>query len=98
MSQPLELWDLPDLEAAERDPISAKTTALRVGATLFSSMPVEVLLQRLGRFENLASVVVADDRVYDRDMPEVERRFRSAFPAATFEWHWDGIISGKHGR
>ena len=94
----LELWDLPDLEAAEAEAASEKATALRIGAALFSSMQLEELMRRLERFRHVSRLEVADDRVYDRDMPEVERRFRGAFPRATFRWFVDGVLSGKHGR
>lgn len=98
MSELLELWDLPDLEAAEADAASEKARALRIGAALFSSMPLEELLHRLERFRQVSRLEVADDRVYDRDMPGVERRFRGAFPRATFGRFVDGVLSGKHGR
>lgn len=94
----LALWDLPALEAAESDNCSSEVTSLRVGATLFSTMPLDILLQRLARFTRISKVIVADDRVYDRDMPAVEQRFKETFANAAFEWHWDGLISGKHGR
>lgn len=94
----LSLWDLPALEAFEAKGSRAQPTSLRVGAHLYSSMPLDQLLARLEQFKNLSRVVVADDRVHDRDMPSVEISFKSYFPEAQFQWDFDGVISGKHGR
>lgn len=94
----LELWDLQALEEFEAKGSPAQPASLRVGAHLYSAMPLDRLLARLAQFENLSRVIVADDRVYDRDMPSVEMSFKSVFPKAQFQWGFDGVISGKHGR
>lgn len=94
----LELWDLQALEEFEARASRAQPTSLRVGAYLYSAMPLDQLLARLAQFEKLSRVVVADDRVYDRDMPSIEMSFKSAFPKAQFQWNFDGVIAGKHGR
>lgn len=94
----LELWDLRALEEFEARAIRAQPSSLRVGAHLYSAMPLNQLLARLGQFEKLSRVAVADDRVYDRDMPSVEQSFKSAFPKAQFQWDFDGVLAGKHGR
>ena len=94
----LGLWDLQALEEFEARASLVQPTLLRVGAHLYSAMPLDQLLARLAQFEKLNRVVVADDRVYDRDMPSAEMSFKSAFPRAQFQWDSDGVIAGKHGR
>ncbi|WP_298214631.1 hypothetical protein [Acidovorax sp.] len=94
----LELWDLQALEEFEARASRAQPKLLRVGAHLYSAMALDQLLARLAQFEKLSRVVVADDRVYDRDMPSVEMSFKSAFPRAQLQWNSDGVIAGKHGR
>lgn len=94
----LELWDLQALEEFEAKGDSAQPTSLRVGAHLYSAMPLDQLLDRLAQFKNLSRVIVADDRVLDRDMPSVEKSFNSFLPKAQFQWYFDGILAGKHGR
>ena len=94
----LELLDLQAREEFEARASRAQPTLLRVGADLYSAMPLDQLLARLAQFEKLSRIVVADDRVYDRDMPSVEMSFKSAFSRAQFQWDFDGVIAGKHGR
>ena len=94
----LDLWNLEDLKEAEADGTPSMQDSIRVGAELFSSMPLDELLLRLSRFKVLSRIVVADDRVLDRDMPSVESAFKRTFPDAQFAWAFDGLISGKHGR
>lgn len=94
----LELWDLQALEEFEARAGRIQPTSLRVGAHLYSAMPLDQLLARLAQFEKLNRVVVADDHVYDRDMPSIEMLFKSTFPKAQFQWDFDGVIAGKHGR
>jgi hypothetical protein len=94
----LNLWSIAELEDVEKDAVPSPHTSVRVGAILYSSIPIDELLSRLSRFKRLVKVVVADDRVLDRDMPSVEKAFKNAFPTAQFEWAFDGLISGKHGR
>ena len=94
----LNLWNLEKLEEAEADETQSMHDSIRVGAELFSSMPLDELLLRFSRFKVLRRIAVADDRVLDRDMPSVESAFKRTFPHAQFAWTFDGLIAGKHGR
>jgi hypothetical protein len=72
--------------------------ALHIGAHLYGAITLPVLLNRLSVFNNVRLVRLADDRTPDVDMPSVEAKFCTAFPGAKFEWTWDGLVAGKHGR
>ena len=95
----LHLWELHDLEAAEREIDPAQVRSIRIGAKVFSAMQLPFLLLRLAPFAtNAEAMSLADDRVMDADMPQVESLFRDAFPSVKFTWTWDGLVAGKHGR
>jgi hypothetical protein len=50
------------------------------------------------KYKNITKVSVADDRILDQDMPSVKAKFEKLFPNASFEWRYDLLAGGKHGR
>jgi hypothetical protein len=94
----LLLWGSNDLEEAEAIVNPLDVTSLRVGAQCYSEIGIAELLTRLEKYSNVTSLVIADDRIKDDDMAEVQAIVTKKFTLATFKWTYDGLAGGKHGR
>jgi len=94
----LFLWDENDLQKAENTISPAEVTSLRIGAKCFSYFGIKQLIDILSKYKNVTAIELADDRIKDKDMPAVMQQFQKSFPAATFNWGYDLLAGGKHGR
>lgn len=95
----LHLWTLADMESAEGTADPSAVRSIRVGAQCCSSLQLGALLDRLERFGPLEKIELADDRVPDERMSDVQREFWSGWSAT---WKpcqaTPGSTSGKHVR
>ena len=94
----LFIWDEEALIKAEDELITELVTSIRVGAKCYSKIGLNNIYKRLSKYENVKKIVVADDRILDPDMPQVQSQFEKIFPKASFEWSYDLLVGGKHGR
>ncbi len=94
----LIIWDKDELERAEKELDPEQVSSLRVGAKCYSEVGLANLYKRIAQYKNITSISVADDRVRDPDMPGVKAEFEKIFPNARFEWSYDLLVDGKHGR
>ncbi|CCN34289.1 hypothetical protein VIBNISO65_980062 [Vibrio nigripulchritudo SO65] len=94
----LSVWDKEDLIKAEHEVDPSKVSSLRVGAKCYSEIGMSQLYERIARYNLVTKVTVADDRINDADMSHVKKEFERLFPDADFEWSYDLLVAGKHGR
>ncbi|KJG01501.1 hypothetical protein UA32_02460 [Photobacterium angustum] len=94
----LIIWDKSELERAEKEVSAEEVISLRVGAKCYSEVGLSNLYKRIAKYKNITKVSVADDRILDPDMPSVKAKFEKLFPNASFEWSYDLLAGGKHGR
>ena len=94
----LSIWDETALIRAENELNIEMVTSIRVGAKCYSTIGLNNLYKRLSKYKNVIKVVVADDRILDPDMPHVQTQFEKTFPNASFDWSYDLLAGGKHGR
>ena len=94
----LFIWDEAGLIKAENELNTEIVTSIRVGAKCYSTVGLNNIYKRLSKYENVVKVVVADDRIIDPDMPHVQNQFEKIFPNASFDWSYDLLVGGKHGR
>ena len=94
----LLLWRSLDLVEAKANINPLDVTALRIGALCYSEIGIDDLLGMLEIYSKVTALVVADDRIKDDDMADVQAIFTKQFTLATFEWSADCLAGGKHGR
>ena len=94
----LFLWESDDLKLAEKSISPNEVTSLRLGAKCYSSIGLESICKRLSIYSNIQSIEVADDRIPDQEMNNVQKTFETIFPQAVSRWSYDLLVSGKHGR
>jgi hypothetical protein len=94
----LIIWDKDDLERAEKEVNPELVLSLRVGAKCYGEVGLANLYNRISKYKNVVKVSVADDHIPDHEMPTVKIKFLQLFPKASFEWRYDLLVAGKHGR
>lgn len=71
---------------------------LYVGARLYRSIPRDQLFVWIEGLVALRSIHLADDWIADDQMATIAADFARTFPNVVFQWSFDGLAGGKHGR
>lgn len=94
----LIIWDKDELETAEKEVNPDLVLSLRVGAKCYNEVGLANLYNKISKYRNVVKVSVADDHIPDPEMQSVKAEFLELFPNASFEWSYDLLVAGKHGR
>lgn len=76
----------------------AHVEALHMGARFYQSIPRDQLFAWIAGFPALRSIYLADDWIANDQMAAIADDFGLTFPSVNFEWSFDGLAGGKHGR
>lgn len=71
---------------------------LHIGARLYRSIPRDQLFSWIAGLAALRYIHLSDDWIADDQMSTIASEFAEAFPSVDFEWSFEGLAGGKHGR
>ena len=94
----LSLWDKEDLLTAESKVDPSLVTHLDICAKCYQAYPIDELITKIRRYNNIDTLHLADDFIPDSEMESVKNKFVNELNVFNFEWSHDCLVNGKHGR
>lgn len=87
-----------DIEVAERSISPHEVHVLSIGAKCFRSISVPELILKIQRYSNIQKLRLSDDYIPNERMEKIKEQILSQLGSVAFEWSYDLLVDGKHGR
>ena len=94
----LSLYDEEAFNAAVKYACRWKVKTISIGAKCFRKTDKEELFSFISKLKELTVINLSDDYTPDKDMKVTEKKVKENFPTIKFNWSYDLLIDGKHGR